>query len=137
MREVAHWPEQRSRVNHSMRNRARAVFLGIVAPLSTAFFLLIAVSLAVPDSKHPSYLRSAAGAGLGLGLVWGSISAWARIYFYERVGHRSPVKLLPGPRPPDPIEFRAWIWNWNFFGAALLVLFCGLAISVSIWLQQR
>jgi hypothetical protein len=119
-----------------MRNRTRTVFLGIAAPLSTAFFLLIAVSLAVPDSSHPSYLRSAAGAGLGIGLVWGSISTWARIYIYERAGLRSPMKLFPGPRPSDPIEFRAWIWKWSFVGAALLVLGCGLAISLSIWLQK-
>jgi hypothetical protein len=120
-----------------MRNRTRAGLLGFAAILSTAFFALIAVSLAVPDSNHPSYLRSVAGALLGIGLVWGSISTWARIYVYERAGRSSPMKLLPGPRPSDPIEIRAWIWKWNFFGAALLVLLCGLAISVSIWLQEH
>jgi len=115
----------------------RAVLLGFAAAVSTAFFVLVAVSLAVPDSNHPSYLRSVAGAALGLGLVWGSISTWAHIYVFERADRSSTMKLFPGPRPSDPIEFRAWIWKWNFFGAAILVLLCGLAISVSIWLQEH
>ena len=120
-----------------MRNRARVVLLGFGAAITTAFFALIAISLAVLDSNHPSYLRSIAGAALGIGLIWGSISTWARIFIYEREGRSSPMRLFPGPRPSDPVEIRAWIWKWNFFGAALLVLLCGLAISASIWLQEH
>lgn len=120
-----------------MRKRTRTIFLGFAAILSTAFFVLIGISLAVPDSIHPSYFRSAAGAALGIGLVWGCVSSWVRIYIYERAGRSAPMKLLPGPRPVDPVEVRAWVWKWNFIAAALLVLLCGLAISGSIWLQER
>jgi hypothetical protein len=120
-----------------MQNRARAVLLGFAAVISTTFFALIAVSLGIPEGNHPSYLRSALGAALGIGLVWGSVSTWARIFTYERAGRSAPMKLFPGSRPSDPVEIRAWVWKWNFFGAALLVLLCGLAISVSVWLQEH
>lgn len=120
-----------------MRNRTRQIFLGLAASISSAFFILIAVLLAAPDSKHLSYFRSAAGAALGIGLVWGCISTWARIFVLENAGYNSPMKLFPGPRPEDPIELRAWIWKWNFFGAALLVLLSGLVISLSIWIQGQ
>jgi hypothetical protein len=120
-----------------MRSRTGKAFLGLAAILSTAFFVLIGISLAVPDSRHSSYLRPTAGAALGIGLVWGCISTWVRIYIHERAGRSSPMKLFPGPRPADPIEIRAWVWKWNFFAAALVVLLSGLAISLSIWLQEH
>jgi hypothetical protein len=103
-----------------------------VAILSTSFFAFIAVLVALPQPNHSFVFRSIVAAVMGIGLVWGCISTWARVYVCEAAGIRMSG-LFPGPRPTDPIELRAWIWQWHFYAAAIVILIGMVAISISIW----
>ena len=118
-----------------MEARVKRIVLTCLAVLSTSFFVFIAVLFALQQPNHPFGFRSLIGVVMGIGLVWGCVSTWARVYIYEAAGLSSPAKLFPGPRPTDPIELRVWIWKWHFYAAFILVLICVLAISLSIWVQ--
>ena len=111
----------------------KRIVITCLAILSTSFFAFIAVLFALPQPKHPFVFRSIVGGVMGIGLVWGCISTWARVYVYEAAGLRMPMRLFPGPRPTDPIELRAWIWHWNFYAGFIVILIGMVVISISIW----
>jgi hypothetical protein len=106
-----------------------------LAILSTSFFAFIAVLFALPKPNNPFPFRSIVGVVMGIGLVWSCISTWAHVYVAETAGLHLPMRLFPGPRPTDPMEFRAWIWHRHTYAAFILVLICTIVISISIWVH--
>ena len=51
-----------------------------LAILSTGLFAFIAILIALPQPNHRFVFRSIDAAVMGIGLVWGCISTWARVY---------------------------------------------------------
>lgn len=115
----------------------RRIALISAAVLSTGFFILVAATLASPGAHHSFSIQSVLGGLVGIGLIWGCVSTWVRIWICKRADLNLPMRLLPGPRPSDPVAVRVWIWKWHFFAAALLVVLSGLAIAATIWLEGR
>ncbi len=47
------------------------------------------------------------------------------------------LALCSGPRPNDPDELRAWLWDWQWLYSALAFLVCLILMPVTSWISRR